>query len=144
MFRDFVCWAHTSSSNPSYPTTSRKHCEKKPIVISHCGFFDHLDLQSLKWLYSYWLRFVTAVLNFLCVPKFLKFQLVNKTKKTNMQSFSDCRSRWSKEPQWEKDCGYFPQCFLLVYTHELELFVRIYDAWFKTWNRNTKDIINGS
>jgi hypothetical protein len=27
--------------------------------------------------------------------------------------FSDCRSGWSKEPQWENDCG-FSQCFLLV------------------------------
>jgi hypothetical protein len=31
-----------------------------------------------------------------------------------MQSFSDCRSGWSKEPQWENDCGSFLPCFLLV------------------------------
>jgi hypothetical protein len=37
-----------------------------------------------------------------------------KTKKTNPRSFSDCRSRWSKEPQWENDYGSFLPCFLLV------------------------------
>jgi hypothetical protein len=38
-------------------------------------------------------------------PKSLKFQLVNQKKK--LHSFSDCRSGWSKEPQWENDCGFF-------------------------------------
>jgi hypothetical protein len=37
-----------------------------------------------------------------------------KTKKTNLQSFSDCRSGWSKEPQWENDYGSFLPCLLLV------------------------------
>jgi hypothetical protein len=31
-----------------------------------------------------------------------------------MQSFNDCRSGWSKEPQWENNCGSISQCFLLV------------------------------
>jgi hypothetical protein len=31
-----------------------------------------------------------------------------------MHSFSDCISGWSKEPQWENDCGSFLPCFLLV------------------------------
>ena len=32
-----------------------------------------------------------------------------------MQSFSDCRSWWSKEPQWTNNCGSFLPCFLLVW-----------------------------
>ena len=28
-----------------------------------------------------------------------------QTKKTNLQSFSDCRAQWSKESQWENDCS---------------------------------------
>ena len=32
-----------------------------------------------------------------------------------MQLFSDCRSEWSKEPQWENECDFFWQCFLLVF-----------------------------
>jgi hypothetical protein len=45
----------------------------------------------------------------------LEFQTFShKTKKTNLQSFSDCRSGWSKEPQWENDYGSFLPCFLLV------------------------------
>jgi hypothetical protein len=48
-----------------------------------------------------------------CMPP--EFQNCNcKTKKTSMQSFSGCKSRWSKEPQWENDCGSFLHCFLLV------------------------------
>ena len=31
-----------------------------------------------------------------------------------MHSFSDCRSGWSKEPQWKNNCGYFLPCFLLM------------------------------
>jgi hypothetical protein len=38
----------------------------------------------------------------------------HKTKKTNLQPYSDYRSWWSKEPQWENDCGSFLPCFLLV------------------------------
>ena len=37
-----------------------------------------------------------------------------KPKKKNMQSFSDCRSRQSKKPQWQNNYGSFLQCFLLV------------------------------
>jgi len=32
-----------------------------------------------------------------------------------MQSFSDCRSNSSKEPQWTNDCGSFLPCFLLLH-----------------------------
>ena len=28
--------------------TSRKHCEKEPQLFSRCGYFDHLDMQSLN------------------------------------------------------------------------------------------------
>jgi hypothetical protein len=31
-----------------------------------------------------------------------------------MHLFSDYKSRWSKKPQWENDCGSFLLCFLLV------------------------------
>jgi hypothetical protein len=45
-------------------------------------------------------------------PEFQSFS--RKTKKTILQSFSDCRSGWSKEPQWKIDYGSFLPCFLLV------------------------------
>jgi hypothetical protein len=38
-------------------------------------------------------------------PKFQNFS--HKRKKKNLQSFSDCRSGWSKEPQWENNYGFF-------------------------------------
>ena len=38
-----------------------------------------------------------------------------------MPSFTDCRSGWSKEPQWENDCGSFLPCFLLVATQQINL-----------------------
>ena len=37
-----------------------------------------------------------------------------KTKKKNLQLFSDCRSGWSKELQWENHYGSFLPCSLLV------------------------------
>ena len=43
-----------------------------------------------------------------------------------MQSFKDCRSGWSKEPQWEKDCGSFFAMFLT--SDEISLFSR-----FRFW-----------
>ena len=49
-------------------------------------------------------------------PQILKI-LVDKPKK-NPHLFNDCRSGWSKEPQWENECGSFLPCFLLVYTHK--------------------------
>jgi hypothetical protein len=44
---------------------------------------------------------------------------VAKPKKKNLQSFSDYRSRWSKEPQWKKDCGSFLQLFYTVTNDEM-------------------------
>ena len=32
-----------------------------------------------------------------------------------MDLFSDCKWGWSKEPQWENDCGSFLPCLLLVF-----------------------------
>ena len=46
-------------------------------------------------------------------PRHIKIAVV-KPKKTNMQSFSDCISWWSKKPQWGNNCGYFLPCFLLA------------------------------
>ena len=45
-------------------------------------------------------------------PEFQNYSC--KTQKTNQQSFSDCRSRWSKELQWKNDYGFFLPHFLLV------------------------------
>ena len=45
-------------------------------------------------------------------PKFFKLQFVNQ--KTDRHSFSDYNSSWSKEPQWENDCGSYLPCFVLV------------------------------
>ena len=39
---------------------------------------------------------------------------VGKPRKINMQLFIDYRARWSKEPQWENDCGSLSHSFLLV------------------------------
>jgi hypothetical protein len=42
-----------------------------------------------------------------------------KIKKSNLQLFSDCRSRLSKELQWENDCGSFLPCFpLMIFPYE--------------------------
>jgi hypothetical protein len=35
-----------------------------------------------------------------------------------MQSFIDCKSGWSKEPQWENNCVSFLPCFLLVLAYK--------------------------
>ena len=48
-------------------------------------------------------------------PKFLKLHLVNKNK-VKIESFNECKSRWSKEPQWTNDCGSF---FTMFSTSEL-------------------------
>jgi hypothetical protein len=111
--------------------TSRKHCKKEPQSFFHCGSFDHLDLQSLKWLHIVFLGLPTYILWIMGLLKYrwkglentfpavyymppLKKNCSCKTKKKILQSFSDCRSRWSKEPQWKNNCSSFLQCFLLV------------------------------
>ena len=45
--------------------TSRKPCEKKPQSFSHCGSFDHPDLQSLNDYKKNYFHFATANLNVL-------------------------------------------------------------------------------
>jgi hypothetical protein len=42
--------------------------------------------------------------------------VVVKPKKKNPQSFNDCSSGWSKEPQWENDCDSF---FTMFSTNEV-------------------------
>ena len=42
---------------------------------------------------------------------------VAKSRKTNLQLFSDYKAWWSKEPQWENDCGSFLPCFLVVFRY---------------------------
>jgi hypothetical protein len=76
--------------------TSRKCCEKKPQSFSHCGSFDHPDLQSLNNCKLFFLFHDSSFKLFgacntplercfqdlssgiLKAPKFLKFELVNK------------------------------------------------------------------
>jgi hypothetical protein len=36
-----------------------------------------------------------------------KFKNCSRKTNKNKYAVSDCRSRWSKEPQWENDCGSF-------------------------------------
>jgi hypothetical protein len=71
-----------------------------------------------------------------------EFQYYNrKTKKTNLQSFSDCRLRWSKEPQWENDCGSFLPCFLLVFVSldiELKCIISDYNQGHIIWELRTR------
>ena len=100
-------------------------------LFIRCGFFDHPDLQSLKQLHIVFIGLPTDILRtwglliyrskglgttfpavYYTPKKALKSQPQNKKEKT-LQSFSDCRSGWSKEPQWENDCGSFLQCLLL-------------------------------
>jgi hypothetical protein len=45
-------------------------------------------------------------------PKLLKLQLVNK--KNKFVVIDECKSRWSKDPQWTDNCDSFLPCFLLV------------------------------
>jgi hypothetical protein len=107
------------------PNTSRKHCQKEPQLFFHRGFFDHPDMQSLKRQHVVFFGF-PAYINFKNLGSFniplerlfqdpkKKQNCSHQTKMKNLQSFSDCRSGWSKEPQWKNDCGSFSQCFLLV------------------------------
>jgi hypothetical protein len=114
-----------------WPITSRKYGKKEPQSFSHYGYFDHPDLQSLKDCIFVFLVYDCNVgmlgacntplercfqdlsSTILKAPKFLTFELVNYNN-TNMQSFSDCRSGWLKELEWENNCGSFLPCFLLV------------------------------
>ena len=43
------------------------------------------------------------------MPKIIKLQPTKKS-----QSFNDRKLGWSKEPQWENNCSYFLQYFVLV------------------------------
>ena len=111
--------------------TSRKHGEKELQSFSHCGSFDHHGLQSLNdykilffilrlqklMFWGVWYTigkvFSRRFQRYITSPKIPKVS-VGKSRKTNMQLFSDCRAWWSKEPQWENDYGSFLPCFLLV------------------------------
>ena len=45
-------------------TTSRKHCEKELQSFSHCGSFDHLDMQSLNDCIFFSFSFAAVNLDF--------------------------------------------------------------------------------
>ena len=105
--------------------------KKELQSFSHCGSFDHPCMQSLNdykisffilrlrnqkfWGVWYtvgkvfWRSFQWCITS-LKIPKLL----VSKPRQTNLQLFSNCIAWWSKEPQWENDCGSFWPCFLLV------------------------------
>ena len=91
----------------------QKTMRKKPQSFSHCGSFDHPDLQSLN---NYNLKKIQAC-NILLEKswnlKFQTFQLVDQKNKYSV----DCRTQWSKEPQWENECSSFPHIFVLVQAH---------------------------
>jgi hypothetical protein len=44
--------------------TSRKHGKKEPQSFSHCGSFDHPDLQSLNDCIFVFVGFTTVILKF--------------------------------------------------------------------------------
>jgi hypothetical protein len=60
-----------------------------------------------------------------------------RTKKTSMQSFSDCILGWSKELQWENKCGSFLPCFLLV-TWPSWMMWQTHIPTFNKWHKTTK------
>ena len=54
---------------------------------------------------------------------------VGKSRKTNLQLFSDYIALWSKEPQLENYCGSFSPCFLLVFgfcRHKIKVTTKCY------------------
>ena len=108
---------------PQCHITSRKHGEKEVQSFSHCGSFDHHDLQShndyknlffilrLQISWGMWYIVWYSIYYELKIPK----MVVGKSRKANIQLLSNCRVWWSKEPQWENNCGTFSDCFLLVH-----------------------------
>ena len=112
-------------------STSRKHGKKELQSFSRCGSFDHHALQSLKQCRFVFLGLPIDTLGILgliiyrCKGIEYTFATIYHTPPKNkicsrkleikiLQLFSDCRSGWSKEPQWENNCGSFLPCFLLV------------------------------
>jgi hypothetical protein len=67
----------------------------------------------LGLLIYYWKGLENTFAMVYYTPQNFKYAVAT-TKKKILQSSSDCRIRWSKEPQWENDCGSFSQYFLLV------------------------------
>ena len=105
-------------------STSRKHGKKELQSFSRCGSFDHHALQSLKQCRFVFLGLPIDTLGILgliiyrCKGIEYTFATIYHTPPKNkicsrkleikiLQLFSDCRSGWSKEPQWENDCGFF-------------------------------------
>ena len=107
--------------------TRRKHGKREPQLFSNCDSFDHPDLQSSndykvlfvilrlhdQMFWGVWYSVEKVFPTVYYEPKIPKVS-VGKSRKINMQLFSDYKAWWSKQPQWENDCGSFSPCFLLV------------------------------
>ena len=84
-------------------STSKKHGKKEPQSFSHCGSFDHPDLQSVNdcksvfWFTNSNFKNMRGLNILLDRSWNFKFAVVRPK--------ADCISEWSKEPQWENDCG---------------------------------------
>ena len=119
---------------PHNIVTSIKHGKKKPQSFFHCGSFDHPDLQShddyknlffilrfenLKFIFSWGMWYTIKKVfsrpfrRYITSPKIPKVS-VGRLRKQIYGFLSNCRAWWSKEPQWENECGSFSPCFLLV------------------------------
>ena len=110
--------------------TGRKHGKKESQLFSHCGSFDHHALQPLNnCMYVFLgLPIVTLIIMGIVIHRWKGLENTSPTvyhtphntefcnckrKIETLESFSDCRSGWSKGPQWENDYGSFSHSFRL-------------------------------
>jgi hypothetical protein len=132
--------------------TSRKHGKKEPQSCSHCGSFLPPCSAITKRMHICFLGLPTEILrilglllnryrgleNIFPTVYYMPLESQNcnrKIKKTNMQSVSDCRSGWSKEPQWKYNCGSFLLCFLLVLPQDLRHFPYSFQQQFMSYRK---------
>ena len=86
--------------------TSRKHGKKEPQSFSHCGSFDHPDVQSLN---DHRLLFFILPLqksNVLWAPKYLKYQLVSQEKQI-CSCLATAKHGGQKNHNGKNNCGSF-------------------------------------
>jgi hypothetical protein len=125
-------------SHDVFKNTSRKYCGKKPVVVFSLRFFRPpwsavakrfaglfvclfgLPTENLgAWgvvMYQ-WKGLENSFPTAYYTPQ--NFWNYNrKTEKKNLQSFNSHRSGWSKEPQWENNCGSF---FAISSTSEMKV-----------------------
>ena len=117
------------------PYTSRKHGEKEPQLVFHCGSFDHPDLQShndYKTYFSFYdcrfkclgacdiplERYFQYLSNgTLQAPRYLKFQLVN-------QEIQTCSCLVTAKHGGQKNCN--GKTIVVLCHHVFLLVVRTY------------------